>query len=206
MGVREEACSWLLAAELARRLGPRYQLCETRPSDGQYDSLTFAPRGQALPVIHLNGPGSIYIVGPSEAPHVVVHEDPWSALASGARGVEELADGVLAAAGLPRDAGSMATAPVVTMIAAALRSAALFGVPWTVRSGRLNTSGTVDSDFDGVRHELFAPYLNRPADRALTPSGVAPYPAATSWGGVPLTLASTICAVEVGGPGDDDGR
>jgi hypothetical protein len=176
MGVREEASSWLLAAELARRLGPRYQLCETHRSDGQYDSLTFAPGGEVLPVIHLNRPGSIHIVGPSEGPHVVVHEDPWSALASGARGVEELADGVLAAAGLPRDAGLMATAPVVTMIAAALRSAALFGVPWTVRSGRLNTSGMVDSDFDGVRHELFAPYLNRRADMALPPSGVPAVP------------------------------
>ncbi len=52
----------------------------------------------------------------------------------------------------------LATAPVIAAIATAVRSAALFGVPWQVRSGWLDSSGTTGSD---LRHKLSGPYAKQ---------------------------------------------
>lgn len=150
------ACSWLLAAALARRCGPRYQLREMHPGGGQYDCLTFVMLG-AGDRVDLNRAGRIH-VHQRRSVVVVGGDDPWTRLAQGTVGVRALADEVAAAAGWEQPRRPLPTAPVVAAIATAVRSAALFGVPWHVGSGWLDSSGTTGSD---LRRELFGPYANQ---------------------------------------------
>lgn len=152
MAVMEEACSWLLAAELARRCGTRYRLLHTHPGGGQYDCLTFLPNGDVLPRLDLNRTGRITLHHGGE--HEVIGGDrPWVALACGAASVAGLAEDITEHAGWPGE--PMKVAPLAAMVAAALRSAALFGLPWSARGGRIPSAGPGG---DHIQPELFEPY------------------------------------------------
>lgn len=160
-----EACSWLLAAELARRCGPRYQMRETHPGGGQYDCLSFIPAGDGARV-DLNRVGRIHVHQGGSA-RVVGDEKTWQALAQGSVGVRAMAHQVAVEAGWYQPRQALGTAPVVAAIAVSVRSAALFGVPWRVQSGSLDSSGAAGG---GVRRDLFRPYeeqLEGGLERAL---------------------------------------
>lgn len=149
ISIAAEAASWALAAELSRRVGPRYRLLEGHPAGGEAELLWFVTSDKSSPDIRLNRLGRISI---ANGDVTVDSETWWRRLASGEDGVKALADRVVAE--LPTDAPMpMTQSPSYAGIAAVLRDAALCGQDWRCLHGYLDHPHGSEP-----RSELFAPY------------------------------------------------
>jgi len=169
-----EAASWAIAAYLSPRLDDRFTLIEGHPAGGQTDILwwfdrtaPFSGRNEVRLCQHLGG--AIQIVPDDGIARSVGGADVWERLASGAAGVVETANDVLGQLGL--STGPRARGPrdkIFLSIAATLRRAALFGLPWRCLWGVEDTAGYGSED---GRAHLFQPYLSVLAELGLEPGG-----------------------------------
>jgi len=164
-----EAASWAIAAYLSPRLDDRFTLIEGHPAGGQTDILWWfdqtAPnsgRNEVRLGQHLGGAIQIYPADRIE--RSAGGEAVWEDLASGAVGVGETANEVLTKLGLSTVARPLGPRDkIFASIAAMLRRAALFGLPWRCLWGVDDVAGYPYE----VRAHLFQPYLPRLVDVSL---------------------------------------
>lgn len=163
MDHRGEGVSWLLASAVAERLGPRYELSEEHPLDGQYDVLTFRA-GVGLPSVRLNREGSVQVHVPDGRQVSVTNSEVWDELAHGYRPIVDVVQAVIAQ--VDAQAQPMPGTNVLKVIAAIMRTSSLFGLGWRCRWSLHDSSGYEGSR---VRRELLSPYLDQlniqPVDR-----------------------------------------
>lgn len=148
------AASWLLAAYLLRHLPRGYALSEEHPMDGHYDLLVLrgAPND---PSVLINRAGSIHVRQPDRTRVVVADESVWHRLTIGSVTVSSIGSTAIELMSAPAEVGSVLRASAFDVIAATLRTSALFGLGWHCLWGYRDSSGY---DGSGVRHHLFKPY------------------------------------------------
>ena len=180
-----QASSWALAAEVAAALGSDSIIVEMHPGGGEYDVLLVAPRavldGAPTARVLLNRAGTLQVKPAGDEDHVRLGTDQmWDDLAAGRLGIAATTALVLETLGVP-DQRTDGRVEVLAwrVLAAVLAQAALYGLPWSVRSAAIDTSGYADDDVDRDLLRSFASHLSTPVD-AMTQQEARRYWVVTS--------------------------